>query len=232
MLRLEGVRVSYGAICAVQGLDLHIGTGELVALLGPNGAGKTSTIGAISGLIPASGRVVLEGTDISRLPTEARMAKGIAVSPEGRRIFVNLTVAENLRLGAAMRRDPKGVRADMDRYLALFPVLAERIDQLAGTLSGGEQQMLAIARAMMSRPRLLVLDEPSLGLAPMIVAQIFDFIGLLKAEGLTVLVVEQNAAQAMRHADRVYILGTGQISFAGPPADLAGSDLMALYLGS
>ena len=124
------------------------------------------------------------------------MAKGIAVSPEGRRIFVNLTVAENLRLGAAMRRDPKGVRADMERYLALFPVLAERIDQLAGTLSGGEQQMLAIARAMMSRPRLLVLDEPSLGLAPMIVARIFDFIGQLKAEGLTVLVVEQNAAFA------------------------------------
>ncbi len=232
MLRLEGLTVSYGPVRAVQGLDLAVGAGELVALLGPNGAGKSSTIAAITGLVAAGGKVRLDGEDISRQPVEARMAKGIAVSPEGRKVFVNLSVAENLRLGAATRRDPAGVRADMERYLGLFPVLGERIDQPAGTLSGGEQQMLAIARAMMSRPRLLLLDEPSLGLAPMIVTRIFDFIGRLKAEGLTVLVVEQNAAQAMRFADRVCVLGAGQVSFAGRPAELAGSDLMSLYLGS
>ncbi|MBL8582080.1 MAG: ABC transporter ATP-binding protein [Rhizobiaceae bacterium] len=232
MLRLEGLTVSYGPVSAVRGLDLTIGAGELVALLGPNGAGKSSTIGAITGLVPAGGRVFLDGADISPLPTEARIGRGIAVSPEGRHVFVNLSVAENLRLGAATRRDPAGVRGDIERYLAMFPVLAERMEQPAGTLSGGEQQMLAIARAMMSKPRLLLLDEPSLGLAPMIVARIFDLIGRLKEAGVTVLLVEQNAAQAMRFADRVYVLAAGQVSFSGTPAELSSSDLMALYLRS
>jgi branched-chain amino acid transport system ATP-binding protein len=231
MLSLEKLQVSYGAVQAVRSLDLTVGKGELVALLGPNGAGKSSTIGAITGLVPAKGRIELSGTDLSTLPTEARIAKGIAISPEGRKVFANLTVGENLRMGSALRRDPAGVRQDTDRFLDLFPVLRERFAQPAGTLSGGEQQMLAIARALMSRPRLLLLDEPSLGLAPLIVARIFDFIGELKASGLTLLVVEQNAAQAMRFADRVYILATGEVRFVGAPADLEGTDLMSVYVG-
>jgi branched-chain amino acid transport system ATP-binding protein len=231
MLSLEKLQVSYGAVQAVRSLDLTVGEGELVALLGPNGAGKSSTIGAITGLVPAKGRIELSGTDISTLSTEARIARGIAISPEGRKVFANLTVGENLRMGAALRRDPSGVRQDTDRFLDLFPVLRERFAQPAGTLSGGEQQMLAIARALMSRPRLLLLDEPSLGLAPLIVARIFDFIGELKASGLTLLVVEQNAAQAMRFADRVYILATGEVRFVGTPADLDGTDLMSVYVG-
>ncbi len=232
LLRLEGLTVDYGPVRAVHGLDLTVAAGELVALLGPNGAGKSSTIGAITGLVPCSGKVIFDGADITRMATEMRVERGIAVSPEGRRVFANLSVAENLRLGAATRRDAAAKRADMERYLDLFPVLAERIDQLAGTLSGGEQQMLAIARALMSRPKLLLLDEPSLGLAPMIVARIFDFIGRLKAEGMTVLLVEQNSVQAMRFADRVYVLATGQTSYAGPASELVGSDLMAMYLRS
>ncbi|WP_151719853.1 ABC transporter ATP-binding protein [Gemmobacter serpentinus] len=231
MLRLETVSVQYGPVRAVRDLDLAAGAGALIALLGPNGAGKTSTIAAISGLVPATGRIMLAGEDISRLPVEDRIKRGIAVAPEGRRIFANLTVAENLRMGAALRRDATGVRQDTDRYLSLFPVLGERINQHAGTLSGGEQQMLAIARAMMSRPKVLLLDEPSLGLAPLIVARIFDFIGQLKAEGLTVILVEQNAAQAMRFADQVCVLASGRVSYRGSPADLAGADVMKLYLG-
>lgn len=231
MLRLEGLCVTYGAVRAVRNLDLTVKAGEMVALLGPNGAGKSSTIGAVTGLVPSRGKVVLDGQDISQLPAEARVAKGMALSPEGRRVFANLTVGENLRLGAALRRDAGQVREDVERFLTLFPVLGARIDQAAGTLSGGEQQMLAIARALMSRPRLLLLDEPSLGLAPMIVAKIFDFIGGLKAEGLTILVVEQNAAQALRFADRAYVLGTGQVQFEGTAQELAQSDLMSLYIG-
>lgn len=232
LLRLEGLTVNYGPVRAVHGLDLTIAAGELVTLLGPNGAGKSSTIGAITGLVASGGRIVFGGADISKLAAEARVERGIAVSPEGRRVFANLSVAENLRLGAATRKDPAAIRSDMERYLGLFPVLAERIEQPAGTLSGGEQQMLAIARALMSRPKLLLLDEPSLGLAPMIVSRIFDFIDQLKAEGMTILLVEQNAAQAMRVADRVYVLATGSVTFSGPASTLAGSDLMSLYLGS
>lgn len=232
MLRLEGLTVSYGAVQAVRGLDLTVETGELVALLGPNGAGKTSTIGAITGLVASRGRIVLDGGDITRLPTETRILRGLAAAPEGRHVFANLTVAENLRLGAATRRDPTGVRHDVERFTHLFPVLGERIGQPAGTLSGGEQQMLAIARALMSKPRMLLLDEPSLGLAPMIVSRIFDFIATLKADGLTVLVVEQNAAQALRVADRAYVMGTGKLRFSGTAAELAGSDLMSMYLGA
>ena len=232
MLTVEKLSVRYGAVAAVRELSLEIGQGELVALLGPNGAGKSSTINALTGLVtPTAGRIVFDGKDISRLRTEDRIRGGLTSTPEGRHIFANLTVGENLRLGAATRRDPKGVRADIDRFLALFPVLGERYAQAAGTLSGGEQQMLAISRSLMSRPKLL-LDEPSLGLAPRIVAQIFDFIGQLKAEGLTLLVVEQNATQALRFADRVYVVSSGALRYDGPPARLADEHgLLNLYLG-
>ena len=212
---------------------MTIGRGELVALLGPNGAGKSSTINALTGLVAATaGRMVFDGKDITRARTEDRIRAGLTSTPEGRHIFANLTVGENLRLGAATRRDPKGVRQDTERFLSLFPVLAERYAQAAGTLSGGEQQMLAISRSLMSRPKLLLLDEPSLGLAPRIVAQIFDFIGQLKNEGLTLLVVEQNATQALRFADRVYVVSSGSLRYDGPPAKLADEHgLLNLYLG-
>ncbi|TIP14571.1 ABC transporter ATP-binding protein [Mesorhizobium sp.] len=233
MLKVENLSVRYGAVAAVRDLSLSVGQGELIALLGPNGAGKSSTINALTGLVtPAAGRIVLDGVDISRSRTEDRIRGGLTSTPEGRHIFANLTVAENLRLGAAIRRDAKGVRQDIDRFLALFPVLSERYSQAAGTLSGGEQQMLAISRSLMSRPKLLLLDEPSLGLAPKIVIQIFDFIGQLKAEGLTLLVVEQNARQALRFADRVYVMSSGTLRFDGPPTGLADEHgLLNLYIG-
>ncbi|MBN9233680.1 MULTISPECIES: ABC transporter ATP-binding protein [Phyllobacteriaceae] len=233
MLTVENLSVRYGAVAAVRELSLTIGRGELVALLGPNGAGKSSTINALTGLVAATaGRMVFDGKDITRARTEDRIRAGLTSTPEGRHIFANLTVGENLRLGAATRRDPKGVRQDTERFLSLFPVLAERYAQAAGTLSGGEQQMLAISRSLMSRPKLLLLDEPSLGLAPRIVAQIFDFIGQLKNEGLTLLVVEQNATQALRFADRVYVVSSGSLRYDGPPAKLADEHgLLNLYLG-
>jgi len=231
VLILNDISVRYGAVHAVQGLNLTVGAGELVALLGPNGAGKSSTIGAITGLLPSSGRMVMDGQDISKLATEDRIRRGLAVSPEGRRVFSNLTVVENLRLAAATRRDRAGVRSDTERFLTLFPVLGDRFRQYAGTLSGGEQQMLAIARALMTRPRLLLLDEPSLGLAPMIVQRIFQVIGELKAEGMTTLLVEQNAAQALALADRAYVLGAGKLRFEGPAKTLASDTLISLYIG-
>ena len=233
MLTVENLGVRYGAVTAVRGLSIGIGRGELVALLGPNGAGKSSTINALTGLVgAASGRIVFNGADISRLRTEERIRAGLTSTPEGRHVFANLTVGENLRLGAALRRDPKGVREDTDRFMALFPVLAQRYAQAAGQLSGGEQQMLAIARSLMSRPKLLLLDEPSLGLAPRIVVQIFDFIGQLKADGLTLLVVEQNATQALRFADRVYVMASGALRYDGPPDGLRGErGLIDLYIG-
>lgn len=233
MLTVENLSVRYGAVAAVRELSLTIGRGELVALLGPNGAGKSSTINALTGLVAATaGRMVFDGKDITRARTEDRIRAGLTSTPEGRHIFANLTVGENLRLGAATRRDPKGVRQDTERFLSLFPVLAERYAQAAGTLSGGEQQMLAISRSLMSRPKLLLLDEPSLGLAPRIVDQIFDFIGQLKNEGLTLLVVEQNATQALRFADRVYVVSSGSLRYDGPPAKLADEHgLLNLYLG-
>ena len=233
MLKVEKLVVRYGAVTAVRELSLEVGQGELVALLGPNGAGKSSTINALTGLVtPASGRIVLNGKDISHVRTEDRIRAGLTATPEGRHIFANLSVGENLRLGAATRRDPAGVRQDTERFLALFPVLSERYGQAAGTLSGGEQQMLAIARSLMSRPKLLLLDEPSLGLAPKIVARIFDFIGELKTQGLTLLVVEQNAKQALRFADRVYVVSSGTLRYDGPPAKLADEHgLFNLYLG-
>ncbi|WP_119269692.1 ABC transporter ATP-binding protein [Taklimakanibacter deserti] len=233
MLSVKGLSVHYGAIRALREASISVARGELVALLGPNGAGKTSLISGIAGLVRAAGEVVFEGKEIQRLATEDRVRRGLSVTPEGRHVFANLTVAENLRLGAATRRDRDGVGQDIEKYLGLFPILRERNRQLAGTLSGGEQQMLAIARAMMSRPSLLMLDEPSLGLAPRIVAQMFDYVSRLKEEGVTLLVVEQNVMQALKHADRAYVISSGIIRHEGRAEELRGDPkLIESYLGS
>jgi branched-chain amino acid transport system ATP-binding protein len=233
MLSVKRLSVHYGPIQALREASITVTRGELVALLGPNGAGKTSLISGIAGLVRASGQVVFEGKEIHRLPTEDRVRRGLSVTPEGRHVFANLTVAENLRLGAATRRDPDGVGRDIEKYLGLFPILRERSRQLAGTLSGGEQQMLAIARSMMSRPSLLMLDEPSLGLAPRIVAQMFDYISRLKQEGVTLLVVEQNVMQALKHADRAYVISSGVIRHEGIAEELRSDPkLIESYLGS
>ena len=232
MLSVERLSVRYGPVRALHDASIRVAPGELVALLGPNGAGKTSLISGIAGLVPAEGSVRFQGRELTRLPAEDRVRRGLTVTPEGRHVFANLTVAENLRLGAAIRRDRAAAAADLEKYLGLFPILKERYAQPAGTLSGGEQQMLAIARSMMSRPSLLMLDEPSLGLAPRIVERIFDYIRLLKAEGVTLLVVEQNVMQALKHADRAYVISTGVIRHEGPAEELrADPRLIDLYLG-
>lgn len=217
MLRVESLTVAYGGIEAVRGISLEVEQGELVTLIGHNGAGKTSTLMAISGVAPIrSGRIFVDGRETTRLPPHEIVALGVAHCPEGRLIFNRLMVHENLRLGAYRRRDNAGISNDIERMYTLFPRLRERRTQLAGTLSGGEQQMLAIARALMSRPRLLVLDEPSLGLAPMVVERIFDVIQQLHEEGVTILLVEQNARLALSIADRAYVLETGEIRLTGP----------------
>ncbi len=213
MLTVENVDVYYGAIHALAGISLTVEAGEIVTMIGANGAGKSTTIRSISGLVrPRSGRILFEGEDITRIPPHKLVQRGICQSPEGRRVFANLTVRENLELGGYLRRkDAAGNRASMDRALTLFPRLKERISQPAGTLSGGEQQMLAIGRALMSRPRLLMLDEPSLGLAPFLVQQIFHIIRDINTQGTTILLVEQNAFQALHVAKRGYVLETGRV---------------------
>ena len=218
MLELSDVHVRYGSIRALAGVSLRVGAGELVALIGSNGAGKTTTLRTISGLLRASqGTITLEGNDITHAPSDRIVALGIAHSPEGRRIFGSLTVAENLRLGAVSRARSASaaVADDLEMVLQLFPLLRERLGQAGGTLSGGEQQMLAIARALMGRPRLLLLDEPSLGLAPLMVERIFETIAELKRQGRTILLVEQNVHQALDVADRAYVLETGRITLDG-----------------
>lgn len=221
MLRIEGLTVAYGGIEAVRGVSLDVVEGELVTIVGNNGAGKTTTLMAISGVAPIrSGRIVINGEETTRLAPHAIVARGVAHCPEGRLVFGRLTVHENLRLGAYQRKDGASVRQDIDRVYALFPRLLERRTQLAGTLSGGEQQMLAIGRALMSRPRLLMLDEPSLGLAPLIVLRIFGVIRQLHAEGVTILLVEQNAHLALTVADRAYVLETGEVRLAGAAKEL------------
>jgi branched-chain amino acid transport system ATP-binding protein len=222
MLSLENVSVSYGAIEALTDINLHVEQGEVVTLIGANGAGKTTTLRTITGLLePKEGRVMYEGDQISGMPTHKLVSMGIAMSPEGRGVFANLTVKENLEMGAYIRKDRKGIADDMERGFTLFPRLKEREEQKAGTLSGGEQQMLAMARALMSRPRLLLLDEPSLGLAPLVVHAIFQAIDEIKAEGATILLVEQNANAALHHSDRAYVLETGNIVMAGVSKDIA-----------
>ena len=233
MLEVDNVSVNYGPVRAVHSVSLSVNEGEIVALLGPNGAGKTSMLSAIIGLVPvAEGTVTFEGQNINRLDTESRVARGMTVTPEGRHVFANLTVQENLILGAAVRRDADGIARDLETYLDMFPILRERFKQSGGSLSGGEQQMLAVVRALMSGPKLLMLDEPSLGLAPQIVNQIFRLISGLRDHGLTLLVVEQNAHEALKFADRAYILSSGNLEFAGTAEELRTSaDLMKAYIG-
>ncbi len=232
MLRVEGLEVSYGKIRALKGVALDVGRGEIVTVLGNNGAGKTTTLRTISGLLqPGRGAITLEGEPLAGIPPHQIVLKGIAHVPEGRRIFNRLTVRENLVMGAYTRRDA-GVATDLDRVFALFPRLAERISQVAGTLSGGEQQMLAIARALMLNPRLLLLDEPSMGLAPVLVEQIFDTITDINRQGTTILLVEQNAAMALSIAHRGYVLETGAIALTGTAAELSdNADVRRAYLG-
>ncbi|MET0596296.1 MAG: ABC transporter ATP-binding protein [Mesorhizobium sp.] len=234
MLEIADLEVRYGAIRAVRGLSLSVATGELVALVGANGAGKSSTLMCIAGALKAAaGSIRLDGEDITSAKPEAIVRRGIATVPETRDVFPDLTVEENLTLGGyTRRRDGPGMAEDRQRMLALFPRLAERTSQPAGTLSGGEQQMLVIARAMMSRPKVLLLDEPSLGLAPVVVEQIFAMIAALKAAGTTILLVEQNVAKALAVADRAYVMRLGRIAASGTAAEIGGAtDLKALYLG-
>jgi branched-chain amino acid transport system ATP-binding protein len=212
LLDVKDIHVFYGNIEAVKGMSFHVDKGEIVCLIGANGAGKTTTLRTVSGLLrPGEGAIFYEGQRIDLLPAHEIVGLGVAQSPEGRRIFPRMSVRENLDMGAFIRRDPAGQREDMDRIMDLFPILKERARQAAGTLSGGEQQMLAMGRALMARPRLLLLDEPSMGLAPIVVQTIFDTIRDINDQGMTVLLVEQNAAQALSLAHRGYVIETGRI---------------------
>lgn len=233
MLELDNVSVYYGNIRALDGVSLRANEGELVALIGSNGAGKSTTLKTISGLLRAKeGRVSYRGGDITRAPTDALVRMGISHCPEGRRIFGSLTVRENLRLGAVQRRQAAEVAQDTDWVLTLFPRLQERLNQAGGTLSGGEQQMLAIGRALMSHPQLLLLDEPSLGLAPLIVERIFEVIRELKQRGITILLVEQAVHQALNVADRAYVLETGRVTLQGTSEELKhNAQIEEKYLG-
>ncbi|GAB4341794.1 MAG: ABC transporter ATP-binding protein [Leptolyngbyaceae cyanobacterium] len=233
LLEIIGLSVNYGGIQALQDIDLTINPGEVVTLIGANGAGKTTTLRAISRVLNVrSGRIIYNGQDITRRRAHEVVALGIAHSPEGRRILARQTVLDNLELGAYTRSDRLGIKADIEQQFLTFPRLAERRNQLAGTLSGGEQQMLAIARALMSRPKLLLLDEPSLGLAPAIVREIFSIIQNLHTTGVTILLVEQNANLALQHGDRGYVLDAGRITLTGKAADLLNDDrVKQAYLG-
>ncbi|NCN41681.1 ABC transporter ATP-binding protein [bacterium] len=233
ILSIEDLKVNYGPIEAVRGISFDVFEGEVVSLIGANGAGKSSTLRAISGLVPSSGRVRFLGRDLTGMAPHKIVQEGLIQTPEGRGIFLNLTVTENLELGAYLRKDLSQVKLEMKQCFDLFPRLFERRHQSAGTLSGGEQQMLAISRSLLSKPRLLMLDEPSLGLAPKIVKQIFEIIRKLnQEEGLAILLVEQNAAMALRSSSRAYVLETGQITLSGPGAELLKSDrVREAYLG-
>jgi branched-chain amino acid transport system ATP-binding protein len=234
MLIVSDLVVAYGPVQALKGVSLRVRQGEVVTLLGANGAGKTSLLRAISGLTPAvGGSVVFNGKPIDAVPAHRRVGLGISHCPEGRRVFPDLTVLENLEMGAYSVADAATRRANMDRALRYFPILRERQGQKAGTLSGGEQQMLALGRALMSSPRLLMLDEPSLGLAPMLVDQVFDIVRRInREEGTTILLIEQNANEALLHADRGYVLENGRVTLEGPAADLRRNPhVIAAYLG-
>ena len=233
LLSVQSLQVQYGPIEAVRGVDFDIKQGEIVALLGANGAGKSSTLNSLVGLVPvSSGKVFFKGEDITDWAPELLAPAGMTLSPEGRRVFGTLSVAENLRMGAYAIRDKEVVDAAWDRVYSLFPILYERRDQFAGTLSGGQQQMLAVGRALMSNPSLLLLDEPSLGLAPKIITQIFDLISLLRDQGVTLVVVEQNVSMALEIADRGYVFANGKIVTSGLAAELVASEaLQSAYLG-
>ncbi|MBA3451100.1 MAG: ABC transporter ATP-binding protein [Chloroflexia bacterium] len=233
MLALHDVRVFYGAIQAVKGISLEVREHELVTIVGANGAGKTTTLRTISGIYrPQTGSITFEGKNLAALPSHDIVSLGISQAPEGRQIFGSLSVRDNLTLGATRRGDRAGIAHDLDYVYSLFPVLGERLNQSGGTLSGGEQQMLAIARALMAKPRLLLLDEPSLGLAPMLVNRIFAVISRLKETGVTILLVEQNARKALEIADRAYVMETGRIILEGTARDLAANpEIEKAYLG-
>ncbi len=233
MLRVEDINVYYGAIHAIKGISLDVPDGEIVALIGSNGAGKSTTLRTISGLMrPKKGRIMYDGEDITGVPAHKIVGKGLCQVPEGRHVFANMTVLENLELGAYLRNDKDGIAKDMEAVFEKFPRLLERKNQIAGTLSGGEQQMLAMARALMSRPKLLLLDEPSMGLAPLLVKEIFNIIKEINASGTTVLLVEQNANMALSIADKAYVLETGRITLNGTAAELASSEeVRKAYLG-
>ena len=233
LLEVIGLKVAYGGINAVKGIDFAVAAGEMVTLIGANGAGKTTTLKALTGLVhPSAGRVRYNGADITALPSHRLVALGIALVPEGRGVFARLTVEENIDMGAYCRDDKREIRADHEHVLTLFPRLAERHQQAAGTLSGGEQQMLAIARAIMGRPRLLLLDEPSMGLAPLMVQKIFETIRAIAATGVTTLLVEQNAKLALELCDRGYVMESGEITLTDrAPALLANPRVRRAYLG-
>jgi branched-chain amino acid transport system ATP-binding protein len=221
LLEIDNITLLYGRIQALHGISLTVDEGEIVALIGGNGAGKSTTMRAISGLRPvASGRIRFNGQDITNLRADLRVIRGISQAPEGRGIFPGMTVLENLEMGAYTRRDTAGIQADLKRVYGLFPRLEERRRQVGGTLSGGEQQMLAVGRALMSRPKLMLLDEPSMGLAPMLIQQIFSIISEINEQGTTILLVEQNAQQALSRAHRAYVLETGRIVKSGTGAEL------------
>jgi branched-chain amino acid transport system ATP-binding protein len=233
LLKVENLHVHYGRIVALRGVDIEVRKGEIVSLVGPNGAGKSSLLNAIAGVVKASsGMVRFNGEPILGQPLENTVRRGMALVLEGRHVFAGLSVLENLRLGATIHSDRQAIEAGIEEFFALFPILAERRHQAAGKLSGGEQQMLVIARALMSRPSLLMLDEPSLGLAPMITDRVYEIIADIRKRGVTVLVIEQNAPRALKAADRTYVLNGGLVRLAGPSAELAAHpDFEAAYFG-
>jgi branched-chain amino acid transport system ATP-binding protein len=234
VLTVEGLSCRYGKVEAVRDLSMSVAKGELVTLIGANGAGKTTTLKAISGVLPAAaGRIIFLGEDITRASARRILQMGLAHCPEGRRVFPYMSVAENLEMGCYLRRDSAGIASDLERLYARFPILAERRDQAAGTLSGGEQQMLAISRALMSRPKLVLFDEPSLGLAPNLVERTFEIIRSVRAEGVTVVMVEQNAFAALELSDRSYVLEQGRVTLSGTGAELLDNPhVKAAYLGA
>lgn len=233
MLAVQDLNVFYGAIHALKGISFHLEQGEIVTLIGANGAGKSTTLNALSGILPSqSGKVIFEGADITRMPAQEIVRMGIVQVPEGRKIFATLTVMENLEIGAYTQRDKTQIQDDIEYTMQLFPRLKERRSQLGGTLSGGEQQMLAIARGLMARPRLLLLDEPSMGLAPILVEQIFEIISDINNRGVSILLVEQNAQMALSIADRGYVMITGNVSMQGNAHDLLEDpQVIEAYLG-
>jgi branched-chain amino acid transport system ATP-binding protein len=233
MLKVENLKVRYGMIEAIKGISFEVRDGEIVTLIGANGAGKTTTMHAISGLLkPASGSITMDGQDLVKMPSHKIVSLGLAQVPEGRRVFAQQTVEENLILGAYTRRDKAGIAEDQERVFDLFPRLKERRTQLAGTLSGGEQQMLAMGRALMAKPKLVLMDEPSMGLSPLLVKEIFHIIEDINKQGTTVLLVEQNARMALAIADRAYVLETGKITLEGTGEELAKDErVRKAYLG-
>lgn len=233
MLEVKDLVVTYGAIKALRGISFDVDAGEIISLIGSNGAGKTTTLHSVSNLIKkVSGSITFDGVDITSLPADKIVQMGLIQVPEGRRVFANMSVKENLEMGAYLRRDKENIKKDMEWCYELFPRLKERLSQLSGTLSGGEQQMLAMARALMSKPKLLLLDEPSMGLAPILVDEIFDIITKISSSGTTILLVEQNAYKALSIANRAYILETGQITKTGKASDLiTDKAVISAYLG-